>query len=415
MPDAHESIYARTGGMLALVRPMLYSLSALALLALGACGGDASSSTSAPSSEANVSTAGGPVEVRIVADDPLVRERLSPAELLSYFPAALGAREPVVRSNFLHDAAGDRGVSLVRVLYRDYSDNFSPVIQIEVSDLVDEPDSRDRARVEDGRDIDTYGTGEVSDLRTLEGGVGRDYTPQGGGFPELYVLLADRFLVTLRAESRDMTTDALWELYDASGLARLAGAPVHGEAGVPEMAAWATSAVAEWEQVAAAAAAATPEPVAQSPALPPCDEVLSVAEVERVCRVSGVRVYPSAFVEEGAASCNRKYAIPGNLSGLNLIVSRYDDAARARAGQRVASDIENPRDLREVSGLGDAATRYVQQSEAARTSTRVLAVAAGADLVEMKSTVMPEEPDAEVCTLDQLEVLARGVAERLRN
>ncbi len=402
--------------MPALERRMLRSLCALALLVLGACGGDAAPSDGAPTSVASAAGTSGPVETRLVADDPAVRQRLSPAELLSYFPAALGSREPVVRSKSLHDAAGDIGVSAVRVLYRDYSDNFSAVIQIDVADLVDEPDSRDRTSVEDGRDIDPYGTGEVSDLRTLEGGVGRDYAPEGGGFPQLYILLADRFFVTFRAESRDMEPDALWELYDASGLARLAGAPVHGEAGAPEVPAWATSAVAEWEDAAATAeAATTPEPVAERSPLPSCDEVLPVAEVERVCSVSGVRVYPSAFSEEGATSCNRKYAIPGNLSGFNFIISRYDDAARARAGQRVASDIENPRDLREVTGLGDAATRYVQDSEAARTSTRVLAVASGVDLVEMKSTVMSDEPGAEVCTLDQLEALARGVAERLRN
>ncbi|MEP0548146.1 MAG: hypothetical protein ABJF88_14515 [Rhodothermales bacterium] len=392
---------------------MLRSFCAFVLLVFSACGGDAAPPDSAPASAASASGASGPIEVRLVADDPTVRQRLSPAALLAYFPAELDAREPTVRSNFLHDVAGDVGMSLVRVLYRDYGDPASAVVQVEVSDLVDEPDSRDRARVEEGQDIDTYGTGEVGDLRTLDGGVGRDYAPEGGGFPQLYVLLADRFFVTFRAESPDMKPDALWELYDASGLARLAGAPVYGEAGATEVPTWAASAVAEWQETAPAAAP-TPEPVAVATPLPPCDEVLPVAEVERVCRVSGIRVYPSAFSEEGAASCNRKYAVPGNLSGFDFIVSRYGDAARARAGQRVASDIENPRDLRAVSGLGDAATRYVQDSEAARTSTRVLAVASGVDLVEMKSTVLPDEPGAEVCTLDQLETLARGVAERLR-
>ena len=142
--------------------------------------------------------------------------------------------------------------------------------------------------------------------------------------------------------------------------------------------------------------------------------VLPLEEVERVCGVSGVRMYPTPFVDEGATACNRKVAVPGNLSGLVFIVSRFSDAATARSGQGVASESEVATERRDVPGLGDAATRYVRDSEAGRTSTRVLAVAAGLDLIEMKSTVMPDEPDAEVCSLDQLETLARGVVERLR-
>lgn len=415
MPDVPAFTDVFTGGRHTAVRLMLFFTCPLTLVALGACGGEGSSSTSAPLSGYDASSADAPIEVRLVADDPLVRERLSPAELLAYFPAALGSREPVVRPNFLHDERGAGGVSLVRVLYRDYDDPASALIQIEVSDLVDEPGSRERARVTEGQDLDSYGAGKGSDLRTLEGGVGRDYVPQEGGFPQLYVLLADRFLITFRAESPDMRPDALWALYDASSLARLAGAPVHGEASVGQVPAWAASAVATWEEANATEAAEAPLPVAEMRPLPACDDVLPVAEVERVCQATGLRLYPSPFAPEGAASCNRKYAIPGNLSGLDFIVSRYGDAARARAGQRAASDIEKPLGLREVAGLGDAATRYVRESAAAGTRTGVLAVAAGVDLIEMKSTTMPDEPGAEVCTLDQLEVLARGVATRLRN
>jgi hypothetical protein len=400
------------GGRSTLERLTLHCLWVIAALTLGACGGDAVQSDSATNPMERASATAGPVEVRLVADDPALRQRLSPAELLSYFPTALDAREPIVRSKFLSDAAGARGGSGVRVLYRNYSDKLSAIIQVDVADLVDQPDSQDRAMVEDGRYIDQR-TGELSELRTIDGGVGRDYAPEGGGFPKLYILLADRFFVSFSAESRDMQPDALWDFYQSSGIARMAGAPVHGEAGVLETPTWASSAVAEWKQTAAEAPA-TPQPVAAIAPLPACDLVLPVAEVERVCRVSGVRVYPSAFADEGPASCNRKYAIPGNLSGLNFIVSRYGDATRARAGQRVASETRNPSDLRAVPGLGDAATRYVREP-LGRTTARVLNVAAGADLIEMKSLLMSEEADAEVCTLDQLEVLARGVTERLRD
>ncbi len=203
------------------------------------------------------------------------------------------------------------------------------------------------------------------------------------------------------------TLDDLWTFYESSGLARLADGPVYADAAPAEMPAWASE-----DGEDAPTTAAPPAAVA---ALPACDDVLPLAEVERVCNVSGLRVYPTPFLEEGPTGCNREYSFPRNLSGLVFIVSRYADASTALSAQRLSGDIESPLGLRDVPGLGDAATRYVQESAAARTATRVLSFAAGSDLVELKSTVLPDEPGAEVCTLDQMETLARGVADRLRN
>ena len=383
---------------------MFRSLSALLLFALAACGDATPAESTARAS---------PVEVRLVADDPAVRQRLTPSELLGYFPEALGDLEPNIGRRALYDDAADASRSRASVRY---TRPTPPREQIEIAaeDYVDDPEglARERPKIADGTDIDTYGTGEVSDRREIDGGAGRSFVGIGGAAPELFILLADRFFVTVRAERRDMTVDELWAIYDASGVGRLAGAPTRGGAGIPAVPAWATDAVAEWESTTEAPTS-PPAPVAAARPLLPCDDVLPLAEVERTCGVSGARVYPTAFMDEGPAACNRKYAVPRNLSGLVFIVSRFGDAATARQAQRVASESEYATQRRDVAGLGDAATRYVRDSEAQRTTTGVLAVAVGTDLVEMKTTTMPDEPDAEVCTLDQLEALAHIVAGRL--
>ncbi len=381
-------------------------------LVLLACGSDTSPGDSATESARSIA----PIQVNLVSDDPAVRQRLSPPQLLAYVPARIGTREPRPGSVRLDDEGEATGWASVTARY---SNNGSSTVQVVVTDLIDDPVTRDYqiSFVAEAKHMDTNETGEIGDLQTFDGGMARTYTMEGGE-TFLYVMLADRFTITLGGDRNDasVTTDALWEMYQASDLPSLAGAPVYAEAETPEVHEWAAVAVSEWE----AQAPSEGDPVVEAPApavaaLPACDTVLPLAEVERVCRVSGLRLVPNPFSDEGATGCNRKYAVPGNMSGLVFIVSRYSDTRTSLAAQGVTSDFDSPLDLRSVPGLGDAATRFVQELPEARMSTRVLSVAANTDLIEFKSTVMPDESGAEVCTLDQMETLARGVVERLRD
>lgn len=374
---------------------MHHTFSALALLALVACGGDASPSTAASASTSSVSN-----------DD---RRALTPAQLASRFPTDVEGRRASL--NRITDSDTWSGV------LADYTDPADPgrSILVEVRDLIDEPNQLQEGRRRAGEPAVQYDEGYGADHienRVLDDGTLAEEieTTEDSGrrYASLFLVVGDRFTVHIvpgrtRNRTAEPSLDDLWSFYEASGVARLADAPVYADAAPAELPAWASEDVP-----------VTAPPPAAVAALPACDDVLPLAEVERVCRVSGLRVTPTPFLEEGLTSCNRKYSFPRNLIGLVFIVSRFGDEATARSAQGVASDIESPQDLRYVPGLGDAATRYVQEGASSRTTTRVLAVAVGVDLVEMKSTVMADEPDAEVCTLDQMETLARGVAERLR-
>lgn len=352
------------------------------------------------------------VSVAVAQDAPAGdRRALSAAQLAAYVPAEFdGLRasfsDPRHVKEYRDEWTG------VNVTYTD-PDDPSRTLGVSVRDLIDKPTmlAESRRTATEPSYAFQQGTGpDREDHRVLDDGTLVEETEyvssSGRAQATLFLVVGDRFEVSLAPSgTRGQPSIAdLWAFYEASGLARLADAPVYADAAPAEMPAWASG---EAEPPSA------PAPSAPVAALPACDDVLPLAEVERVCGVSGIRLTPTAFVEEGPTACNRKYGVPRNLSGLYFIVSRYADAARARAGQRLSGDIEHPVGLRDVPGLGDAASRHVQNSEAGRTSDRVLSVAAGTDLIEMKSVVMPDEPDAEVCTLDQLETLARGVVARL--
>ncbi len=373
-------------------------LAALLLLSLVACGGD----DVLPGTPGALR--GGD------AGDASERRALSAAQLAAYFPSDVEGRRPTNQDpRTIHEYANDwSGVSAI---YIDPGDP-SRTTGAWVRDYADKPTMLTEARTRATEPSWAFqqGTGpDREDHRVLDDGTLVEETEEvrsnGRLVTGLYLIVGDRFEVTLQpiGPRAEPTIADLWAFYEASGLARLADAPVYADAAPAEMPAWASGR-------AEAPAAASSAPVA---ALPACDDVLPLAEVERVCGVSGLRMTPTAFVDEGATACNRKYGVPRNLSGLYVILSRYPDAARARAGQRLSGDIERPVDLRNVPGLGDAASRHLQISDAARTTDRVLSVAAGTDLIEMKSVVMPDEPDAEVCSLDQMETLARGVVARL--
>ena len=391
---------------------MIRSLCLLAALVFAACAGE-TSDTPPSVSVASASTS-GPVQVNLVTDNPDVRQRLTPPQLLSYFPDHMGDREAQVGARYLKDGADENsGSSHAIVLYRDWNDPSSAVIEVMVADFVDDPASRDyqKSIVEEGEGLNSYGGGAMGPLQRLDDGAIARTNMASGDTPYLYLMLADRFFVQINTATptENVDTDDLWAMYEESGLAALAGAPVYADAGEPDVPAWATEAVSEWEPTPAAASEPAPavEPLAS------CDVLLPVAEVERVCGMSGLQVFPTDFETEGT-NCNRKYGQPGQQSGLLLLVSRYSDASQAQGGLRVAIDTENQRDRRDVSGLGDAAVRFTHDLETLGYNNHLLTVAQQGDLIEMKSGAFQDEPGQQVCSLDQMETLAGGLTERLR-
>lgn len=392
-----------------------FALCAFALL-LAACG-EAADTPAAGSAATGVAVA-GPVEARLVADDSAVRQRLTPAQLLTYFPPTVGAREPNLDGRYLHDTPGEVGSSVVNVRYIAYAGGTSSLLELGASDLIDDPEflARERATVEDGEGLDPYGTGTIEPSRAVTNGIGRAFTTDGG-MPYVYIVLADRFAVKLRADDRDgdVTTDDLWELYEASGLARLAGAPTYEDMGAPDVPAWAADAVAEWEAEAAAEweaeavaeVAASPEPEVSRAPLMPCDVLLSASEVERVCGVSTVRVAPTFFEQEGE-NCSRYYKRgEGPSSGLVFLVSTFPDAATASRAYHVSIDVDNREGVRELDGLGGSSYKHYDN--------HIASFARGNVLVEMKASDNPlDQPGRKLCLdFDHLATLARGIADRL--
>jgi len=285
-------------------------------------------------------------------------------------------------------------------------------VGIEVTDWIDTPGGpgREGSKAETGEYIDTYGLGEVSEARTLDGGIGRSFS-QDNGPPSLYVLLANRFTVVLRADDPAMSVDDLWAVYDASSLGRLAGAGVYGEPGGPAPPAWAADRIAEWETTAPETTPASPpETTASSTPLASCDVLLPVAEVRRVCEIPELKADVGSFETEGE-NCNRTYNRGREISGLIFLVSHYASETVASSAQRASMDFENQLDRRDVAGLGDAATRVVH--DLGDLQNHILTVASGVDLLEFKSGDYNVERGQQVCTLYQMETLARGVVERL--
>ncbi|OZC02359.1 hypothetical protein [Rubricoccus marinus] len=388
---------------------VLLTFAALPLLA---CGGDPAPGDSAA---VTASSASGPVEVRLVSDDPAVRQRLTPPQLLAYYPAELGGREPNLRSIGLNDSESESeySYSYANVRYR-MPPTMDQEVEFSVYDYVDNPSSLERHRraVMTGEGLSISTTGEVSEARTLEGGVGRSYTPSSGA-PEAYILLADRFHVIVRAQDPEMTVEDVWGLFDASGLSRLAGAGVYGEPDPLEPPAWASGAIAEWrENVAEAEATPAPQAAPEVTPLADCDVILPLAEVERVCGVTGLRVKSTPFETEGQ-NCNRTYNRQGQSGGLILLVSHFSNERTALAAQSASMNFADQRSRRDISGLGDAATRVIHDLSPLENQNSILTVASGVDMVELKSADYSYEPRQQVCNLDQMETIARGVVSRL--
>ena len=395
---------------------MTRSLCLLTALLFVACGDETSGTDASASAASPPASTSGPVPVNLVTDNPDVRQRLTPPHLLAYFPDRMGDREAQVGARYLKDAADAAGSSHAIVRYRDWGSNDPSVavIEVMVADFVDDPASRDyqKSIVEDGEGLNTYGGGELGPLQRLDDGAIARTNTASGDTPYLYLMLADRFFIQINTATptESVDTDDLWAMYEASNLPALAGAPVYADAGEPDVPAWAAKAVSEWEPAPALASETPPEPAAP---LASCDVLLPVAEVERVCGMSGLQVFPTSFEAEGT-NCNRKYGQPGKQSGLLLLISRYGDASQAQGGLRVATDTENQRDRRDVSGLGDAAVRFTHNLETLGYNNHILTVAQQGDLVEMKSGEFQDEPGQQVCSLDQMETLASGLTERLR-
>ena len=367
----------------------------------------------------------GPVEVRLVADDPAVQQRLSPPQLLTFFPDALGALQAAVGARTLKDSRMDdgRGSSSATVRYRDDADRNAGEISVYVSDFVDDPMSGDffREQVEDARGLDPYRSGTTEPLREIAGGLDRGYTADGWDV-YLHLYLADRFGVTISKsggtnQTSRLTPDDLRALYRQSGLARLAGAPTSGELGAPDVPAWAARAVREWEAAEAEAGRATPEPVAEALPLPACDALLPAAEVARLCGIpGGARAVPTDFEQEGE-NCNRFYkASTGPSESLAFIATRYSRDETARQAARVADDrdastVEHAR----LPDLGSGGVRLHKRGDALGDRYTV-AFSERNVLVEVNANPAPYETnDLPVCaSLDQLEAIARQVAARLQ-
>lgn len=382
-------------------------LATVLLVGLAACGGDSDVVSAAPASP-SATEASGPLVVRVVDNDPAVRQRLSPPEILGYFPAMLGDREPSSRSIRLSDEERESGTSHADVRYR-RPPRMDATIEVAVTDHVDNPDGPG-PEAETGQRIDIYGLGTVSDARTLEGGLGRSYQPDDGP-PSLHILLADRFTVVLRADDPAMSVDDLWAVYNASGLERLAGADVYGAPGGPAPPEWAADPIAQWEaSFVAEAPAPPPSQTASATPLASCDEILPVAEVRRVCGIPELKVDVGSFETEGT-NCNRTYNRGREISGLIFLVSHYSNESLARSAQQASMNFDSQLNRRDVAGLGDAATRVVHDLDGEQK--HILSVATGVDLLEFKSGDYDVEPRQQVCTLDQMETLARGVVERL--
>ncbi|GAB5534409.1 MAG: hypothetical protein Rubg2KO_06580 [Rubricoccaceae bacterium] len=375
-----------------------------------ACGGD-TDAASARTADEPARAADGPVQVRLVSDDPAVRQRLTPPQILGYYPAGLGEREAFTRRVTLSDEAREAGTSHVNVGFL-RPPRMDQGINIAVTDWIDRPESgpaRESSELVTGERLSPYKAGEVSDVRTLEGGVGQSYVMEDG-MATLHVLLAERFAVILRADEPTTTAEDLWAAYDASGIARIAGAGVYGDA-TPEPPDWAAEPIAEWSPPEAEPDTPT-EPAASSTPLASCDVLLPVEEVRRVCAIPELRAKSTPFEQEGK-NCNRVYNRVRELSGLTFIVSRFSNEGVARSAQQASMDFEDQLDRRDVAGLGDAATRVTQDFPDLRDQTHYLTVASGVDLIEFRTGNLSVERGQQVCTLDQIETLAQGVVARL--
>jgi hypothetical protein len=138
-----------------------------------------------------------------------------------------------------------------------------------------------------------------------------------------------------------------------------------------------------------------------------CDVALPVAEVERICEVSGVRAIDTGMGTGG--DCNRIYKRGDSSSGFVFLLSRFQQAETARDALGVASDTDREDETHPLPDLADGGYSFVSSTGEAR-----VAFAVRNALVELKASSQDLAEGSQLCLQrEEVEEIARSVAERL--
>jgi hypothetical protein len=350
-----------------------------------------------------------PLDPRMEGVSPDTRSRLTAEQLAVYFPEQVGPFQPVTdsfRGEEIEDLEDDRHVISIAAV--DYKSTYNTSrgsgsfdVRIRVDDWIDWPTWADDMSA--GIDLMGEGSteqwdGMLTQTRLDDGTLVIDRVKVGDfGEVKREVLIGRRFKVTMTAKpSPDFDLDALQNLlaetYESSRLPQLADAPVYAEADpVAGLPGWLGG---ESNEAIKATIA--------------CDELLPVAEIERVCGVSGVRGIDTGMASEG--ECSRMFKRGNAISGFVFLLSRHGEAETARRALSVAADTDAETEPRRLPELADGGFGFENGAGEAR-----VAFTAGDALVELKSSDGPLDGDDEKLCLqpDQVEQIAQGVARHL--
>lgn len=375
------------------MRLVLFSLTLLLL----ACGGDAASESDA-------------TPARTVSDSE--RQRLTTNQLAALLSARVGRYTLLTETAVLNDESTAYG-EVFSSVGAQYSTGDGRSLAVYIADYADAPGLVDRERTS----LESDPTERVSSpLESFENRREGDALIQEQVFEDgmggLGALVADRFMVSVGMTSSraGQTMEDIRAFWQESGLAEIGSAPLYADAGPDSPPAWMAQGAAE--------GMADPEPaVEDTPApnepLASCDAILPVAEVERICSVAGLRVFPTDFETEGE-NCNRKYVVPGNLAGLILLVSRYESSAPARGAVGTMNGGEYSVEHARIADLGDGGVRW-RDDYANLDDAYTIAFSVGPVLAELTSHASNFGEPTVCAALAPLETLARGVAGRLDN
>jgi len=341
---------------------------------------------------------------------PSERQRLAPDQLATYLPERVGPFRPVsdsYRPNEFVDpdnpalVASDVQIDYKSPLNRSRGPGAFDV-RIRVSDWIDQ--SRfaqgSTARLErEGEGTTELWDGRVQ-TRTRTGDTWVVETIRNDDFAEVErrIFVNGRFNITLTAKRNpndafdiDAMRALLKETFETSVLSTIGDAPVYAAAApVDGPPAW----VGGGDEAPMLAAVS-------------CDTALPVAEVERVCAVSGVRVIDTGMVSGG--DCNRVYKRGDGDSGFVFLLSRFQRAETARDALGVTSDTDRGEETRPLPDLADGGYSFVSSTGEAR-----VAFVARNALIELKAPNPDLDAESRLCLRrNQVEEIARGVAERL--
>lgn len=293
-----------------------------------------------------------------------------------------------------------------------YTDGNEKQIDLLVSDLIDNPEYHERHREslqDDARERD-LGARTVKFVSAKSEKVGGSWVWAGeeeNGVRSVRSLLDDRFLVQMSSSTVPLEElEGFWKEHIRPALE---GAPVHADAPA-EGPDWLVKS-GGGEADPSAGGTQTPTDVQEQPKLakvPPCDELLPVAEIERICGVANVKAEPTDFEAEG--NCNRVYRIEGERDyGMILLVSGFRDFKTAK--QAFRASIDDQEEIEMLQNVGAQGARFRQLNK------HILKFFARSALVEIKVSDNPiDTPDSKMkgcLEPDKLEELATGVAGRL--